>query len=75
LFQDTFCTPSLDIETTCGSFALKGARVQEDATVIKQLLNAGMIVLGKTNPTVRTSLYALNRCLTSDRNGVPIRGR
>ena len=47
------------METTCGSYALKGATVREEATVIKQLLDAGMIVLDKTNPT--TLVHAQNR--------------
>lgn len=45
-------TPSIDLDTTCGFLGLKGAKGQEDATIVKQLLDAGAIILAKTNPTV-----------------------
>ena len=51
--QDTMCTPSLGMDTTCGSYALVGAKAFQDAEPIKKLLAAGMIILGKTNPSVR----------------------
>ncbi|KAI9727711.1 MAG: hypothetical protein M1828_005939 [Chrysothrix sp. TS-e1954] len=49
IVKDTICTPSLHMETTCGSFALKGAKASKDARVIDLLVAAGMIVLAKTN--------------------------
>ena len=48
-------TPSVGLDTTCGSLALKGVKGQEDATIVKQLLAAGSIIIGKTNPTVLKS--------------------
>lgn len=53
LLQDTICTPSLGMDTTCGSFALKGAKALKDAAVVDLLIKAGMIVIAKTNLTVR----------------------
>ena len=52
-FQDSFLTPSLGMETTCGSFALKGQRAIKDATAIEQLLKAGLVVIAKANLSVR----------------------
>jgi len=40
------------MDTTCGSYALKGAKAREDAQTIKDFLKAGMIILAKTNPSV-----------------------
>ena len=53
VLQDTICTPSLGMDTTCGSFALKGAKALKDAAVVDLLIKAGMIVIAKTNLTVR----------------------
>ncbi len=50
------CTPSLGMETTCGSFALNGAKALKDAAVVDLLIKAGMIVIAKTNLTVRLSI-------------------
>ena len=50
--QDTICTPSLGMETTCGSFALQVAKAIKDAAVVDLLIKAGMIVIAKTNLTV-----------------------
>ena len=50
--QDTMCTPSLDMDTTCGSFALKGAKAKNNAVVVDLLIKAGMIIIAKTNLTV-----------------------
>ncbi|KAK5073312.1 hypothetical protein LTR24_010359 [Lithohypha guttulata] len=49
IVKDTYNTPSIGLETTCGSFALKGAVPREDAAVVKRALEVGMIILGKTN--------------------------
>lgn len=38
-----------DIETTCGSKILKGYKPLFDATVVKRLAEAGMVLLGKAN--------------------------
>jgi aspartyl-tRNA(Asn)/glutamyl-tRNA(Gln) amidotransferase subunit A len=45
--KDNFNTK--DIETTCGSKALIGYIPPFDATVVEKLLNAGTLLLGKTN--------------------------
>ncbi|KAF2833888.1 amidase signature enzyme [Ophiobolus disseminans] len=49
LVKDTFNTPSLGVATTGGCYSLAGAIARQDAEVIRRLLNAGAIVLGKTN--------------------------
>lgn len=49
IVQDILCTPSLGNDSTCGSFALKGAKAKKIAAVLDALLQAGMIVLVKTN--------------------------
>jgi hypothetical protein len=60
------CTPSLGMDTTCGSYALKGARALEDAEPIKKLLAAGMIMIGKTNTSVRDDyLVSAYSCASS----------
>ena len=55
--QDTLCTPSLNMETTCGSFALKGATAEKNAAVADLLIEAGMIIIAKTNLSVSTRLW------------------
>jgi hypothetical protein len=50
--QDTYNTPSLGLDTTCGTLALKGAVAREDAAIVKRAIEVGLIILGKTNPTV-----------------------
>ncbi|KAL8854605.1 MAG: hypothetical protein Q9221_000640 [Calogaya cf. arnoldii] len=49
IVKDTLCSPDLGLDTTCGSFALKGAKAKKDAAVLDALLRAGMIILAKTN--------------------------
>ena len=49
--KDQFCTPSLGMDTTCGSFLLKGQKAIEDAVAIRKLQDAGAIILGKANLT------------------------
>ena len=44
------------METTCGSFALHGAKALKDAAVVDLLIKAGMIVIAKINLTVRLSI-------------------
>ncbi|PHH82502.1 hypothetical protein CDD82_5756 [Ophiocordyceps australis] len=48
LVKDVFATADL-MDTTGGSYALLGARVASDSTVIAKLREAGAIILGKTN--------------------------
>ncbi|KAL8948364.1 MAG: hypothetical protein Q9222_005448 [Ikaeria aurantiellina] len=49
IVKDTLCSPTLGVETTCGSFALKGAKAKKNAAVVETLLQAGVIILAKTN--------------------------
>ncbi|KAL8817135.1 MAG: hypothetical protein Q9223_003980 [Gallowayella weberi] len=56
LVKDVFLTPSLGMETTCGSFALKGQRATRDATAVEQLMNAGFVIIAKASLTVCFSM-------------------
>ncbi|KAJ5117013.1 amidase signature domain-containing protein [Penicillium angulare] len=47
--QDNMCTPSLGMETTCGSYALVGAKAKKDAVVVERLKEAGALIIGKAN--------------------------
>ncbi|KAJ5289132.1 amidase signature domain-containing protein [Penicillium angulare] len=49
LVKDVFWTPSLNMDTTCGSFALRGAKAPRNAEVIDILLAAGAVIIGKGN--------------------------
>lgn len=49
IVKDTLFSLLLGTETTCGWFALKGAKAKKNAAVLDALLRAGMIVLGKSN--------------------------
>ena len=41
------------MDITCGSFALRGAKAKKNAVVVDLLIEAGMIIIAKTNLTVR----------------------
>lgn len=41
------------MDTTCGSYAFKGAVASRDADIIERAKSAGMIILAKTNMSVR----------------------
>jgi amidase len=57
LVKDAIMTgPELGMDTTCGSFALKGVKVRENAAVVDSLLRAGLVIIGKTNLSVGFSL-------------------
>ena len=45
--KDIFASP--DFETTCGSRILRGFRAPYEATVLRRLRDAGLVVLGSTN--------------------------
>ncbi|KAM7192707.1 Glutamyl-tRNA amidotransferase subunit A, mitochondrial [Rhypophila sp. PSN 637] len=50
VLKDCFITgPELGLETTAGSWAFVGAKAKSNATIVQRLVDAGMIVLGKTN--------------------------
>ncbi|KAH8807984.1 amidase signature domain-containing protein [Xylogone sp. PMI_703] len=49
ILKDLICTPSFGLETTSGSFALKGLNATTDAPIAVMLREAGCIVLGKSN--------------------------
>ncbi|KAH8761174.1 amidase family protein [Diaporthe sp. PMI_573] len=50
LVKDNIATsPSLGMETTAGSFALKGSRPRKSADLIEKLTEASAIILGKAN--------------------------
>jgi amidase len=44
--------------TTGDSLALEGARAKDDATVVKLLRDAGVVILGKANLTDMSSGYS-----------------
>lgn len=46
------------MDTTCGSYALKGAISLKDALVIEMLKKAGIIVIAKTNLSIRQPLFS-----------------
>ena len=46
--------------TTAGSLALEGARAKDDATVVKQLRDAGAVILGKANLTEFANMLAID---------------
>jgi len=51
--QDNIATdPELGMETTAGTYALVGSRVKRSAPLVKQLQDAGAIVLAKANLSV-----------------------
>lgn len=47
LIKDTIAT--VDMNNTCGSYSLYGASVSRDASVVQNLREAGVIILGKAN--------------------------
>lgn len=50
LVKDNIMTEaSLGMDTTCGSFALKGVKVKRNADIVTAILEAGMLIIGKTN--------------------------
>ena len=46
------------METTCGSFALKDHKASEDAAIATMLKDAGCIVIGLANLSVRLLIHA-----------------
>lgn len=40
------------METTCGSYALVGAKAKRDAVVVERLVKAGALIIGKANLSV-----------------------
>ncbi|KAI0531651.1 glutamyl-tRNA amidotransferase subunit A [Xylaria digitata] len=59
LIKDTIATNDR-MNTTAGSYALLGAKVPADATVVQNLRKAGAIILGKTNLSQWGSIRSLN---------------
>ncbi|KAJ5633528.1 amidase signature enzyme [Penicillium herquei] len=51
--------PDFELPTTAGSFALKGAENAGNALLVEKLIESGLIVLGKTNLSVRQELQYL----------------
>ncbi|KAI1123344.1 putative glutamyl-tRNA amidotransferase subunit A [Nemania abortiva] len=50
LLKDNIAThPELGMDTTAGTYALKGAKVRDSAPCVKQLEKAGAIILAKAN--------------------------
>lgn len=56
MLKDTVNTPSLGVGTTGACLSLVGARAKEDVETVKRSVDAGAIVLEKTN------LSELNGC-------------
>ncbi|KAF4436967.1 hypothetical protein F53441_13149 [Fusarium austroafricanum] len=46
---DFYLTPSFGMDTTCGSYALKGLKATEDAAIATMLRDAGCIIIGLNN--------------------------
>lgn len=58
IVKDAFITdPSLGMNTTCGAVCFRGAKPKRNALVIDQLIDSGMIILGKATLTV--NLYPM----------------
>ncbi|KAK3682983.1 amidase signature domain-containing protein [Podospora appendiculata] len=52
VLKDCFITASeLGMDTTAGSWALVGAKASKNSVIAQKLVDAGMIILGKTNMT------------------------
>lgn len=52
--KDCFITAEdLGMSTTAGSWTLVGAKSNKNSAVVQKLIDAGLIILGKTNMTVR----------------------
>ncbi|KAK3317139.1 amidase signature domain-containing protein [Cercophora scortea] len=52
VLKDCFITASeLGMDTTAGSWALAGAKANKNSAIAQKLIDAGMIILGKTNMT------------------------
>ncbi|KAJ8133542.1 hypothetical protein O1611_g75 [Lasiodiplodia mahajangana] len=47
-----FLAPSFGMETTCGSYALKGLEATEDAAIATSLRDAGYIIIGLSNLSI-----------------------
>lgn len=55
--------PTLDnIDMTCGSFALVGARPSEEAEVVIALRKAGAVIMGKANTTEGSGFRSTSGC-------------
>ena len=68
--KDNIMTDSaLGMATTCGSYALVGAKTK-NAPIVDRILKAGMIILGKANLSVSVSLHLNIALLTWFRNGL-----
>lgn len=59
LVKDNIATGA-EQPTTAGSLALKGARAKADATLVKQLRDAGAVILGKANLTEFANILAID---------------
>lgn len=67
VFQDCFITAEdLGMSTTAGSWALVGAKSSKNSALVQKLLNAGMIILGKTNMTVRKLVVSKHLCVCAN---------
>jgi amidase len=40
------------MDTTAGSLAFVGAKARDNGAIVQKLIDAGLIILGKTNMTV-----------------------
>lgn len=49
IVKDKILTPSLGMDTTCGSYALKGVGATRNEMIIERLQVAGMLVIAKAN--------------------------
>jgi amidase len=64
ILKDSFITASeLGMSATAGSRAFIGSVASKNGAITQRLIDAGLIVLGKGNMTVRFSLFSRGRVL------------
>ncbi|KAM0817794.1 putative Amidase signature domain-containing protein [Seiridium cardinale] len=65
VLKDCFVTESsLGMDSTAGAYAFIGAKPKRNGAIVQKLIDAGLIILGKTNMTVSSQVANLRRWLT-----------
>ncbi|KAH6652410.1 amidase signature domain-containing protein [Truncatella angustata] len=61
VLKDCFVTAScLGMDTTAGSLAFVGAKARDNGAIVQKLIDAGLIILGKTNMTEFCGMKMIN---------------